>query len=67
MSGALTKSWTFICGSKRDQEEGVSWTLTKSWTIICGFSRDQELGSELDTHEKVDNHLRVQSRSRGGR
>ena len=45
----------------------VSWTLTKSWTIICGSRRDEEEGGELDSHEELDNHLRVQARWRGGR
>ena len=44
----------------------MSWTLMKSWTIICGSRRDQEEGGELDSHEELDNHLRVQARSRGG-
>ena len=29
--------------------------------------RDQEEGGELDSYEELDNHLRVQARSRGGR
>ena len=45
----------------------MSWTLTKSWTIICGSRQDQEEGGELDSHEELDYHLRVQARSRGGR
>ena len=45
----------------------MSWTLTKSWTIICESRRDQEEGGELDSHEELDYHLRVQARSRGGR
>ena len=44
----------------------VSWTLIKSWTIICGSRRDQGEGGELNSDKELDNHLRVQARSRGG-
>ena len=112
MSWTLTKSWTVICGSRRDQGEGgeldshlelddhlrvqarsrrgrraglslrvgrsfagpgeikereASWTLTKSWTVICGSRRDQGEGGELDSLLELDDHLRVQARSRRGR
>ena len=45
----------------------VSWTLRKSWTIGCGSRRDQEEGGALDSQEELDNNLRVQARSKGGR
>ena len=45
----------------------MNWTLMKSWTISCVSRRDQEERGELDSHEELDNQLRVQARSRGAR
>ena len=55
-----------------------SWVLKERWIIICGSRRDQELDPqespgkiksrevELGSQREVDNHLRVQARSRAG-
>ena len=40
----------------------MSWNLTKRWTAMCGSRRDQE----LDSHEEMDNHVRVKARPRAG-
>ena len=62
------KSWTIICGSRRDQEEGGGAGL--SWRAGQSFAGPGEIKRrevELDSREELDNHLRVQARSRGGR
>ena len=54
-------------GQGKIKRREVSWTFRQSWTIIWGSRRDQEEGGELDSHEELNNHLRVQARSTGGR
>ena len=67
-SWTLMKSWTIICGSRRDQEEGGGAGL--SWRAGQSFAGPGEIKRrevEMDSREELDNHLRVQARSRGGR
>ena len=44
MSWTLTKSWTLICGSRRDQEEGGELYCHEELKRFCGSRRDQEEG-----------------------
>ena len=50
MSWTLTKSWTIICGSRRDQEEGCGAGLSRE------RRRDQEEGGGAGLG-KLDNLL----------
>ena len=66
----IIKSWTIICGSWRDQEEGGgagAGLSRKAGQSFAGPGEIKRREVELDSHEDLDNHLLVQARSRGGR